>query len=231
MAFGIIYKITNKINGKFYIGQTKRPLKVRWKAHLYKSADYSSHLYAAIQKYGPENFTVEQIAEAADQKELDFLESKYIQDTQAIVLGYNLTNGGEHPTWTEEGIRKTKKSRYSKSLLRGRLPYLERQMRLSLESLEKIFSTHASNYRICPECYNVLGQDGFSAWSARKLLENLTEEQKDAMCREGLSLLSAMAHKVEAAEMPIKPWEGRHSDPFWVSWRESRLKSKSYKNC
>lgn len=31
--FGIIYKINNKINGKIYIGQTTRTLKVRWRIH------------------------------------------------------------------------------------------------------------------------------------------------------------------------------------------------------
>ena len=55
-----IYKITNKINGKLYIGETKEknPQK-RWKGHIYSIREGRGCplLRSAFQKYGEENFT------------------------------------------------------------------------------------------------------------------------------------------------------------------------------
>lgn len=57
---GCIYKITNQINGKIYIGQTKYTSEWRWKTHLRdafdeKSQNYNVILHRAIRKYGIEN--------------------------------------------------------------------------------------------------------------------------------------------------------------------------------
>ena len=60
----LIYKITNIINNKSYIGQTIKTAEERWKEH--KAHAFGSHpndqnktLYKAIRKYGVENFTFE----------------------------------------------------------------------------------------------------------------------------------------------------------------------------
>ena len=60
----LIYKITNLINNKCYIGQTIKTAEQRWKEH--QSHAFGSHpndqnktLYKAIRKYGLENFTFE----------------------------------------------------------------------------------------------------------------------------------------------------------------------------
>ena len=58
---GYIYKITNKINGKSYIGQTITPIRVRMYKHYSQSKIATTGVDYAIQKYGRENFTVEQI--------------------------------------------------------------------------------------------------------------------------------------------------------------------------
>ena len=62
-----IYKITNKINGKCYIGQSIN-IKQRWKGHRkdafwLNGPDYQYPLYKAIRKYGIENFSFEVIEE------------------------------------------------------------------------------------------------------------------------------------------------------------------------
>lgn len=52
---GYIYKITNKINGKVYIGKTTKTVQERWKEHLRESRTERSEnrpLYRAIRKYG-----------------------------------------------------------------------------------------------------------------------------------------------------------------------------------
>ena len=50
--YGIIYKITNKVNGKVYIGQTTKSLKKRWTEHVYTNPTRKYLLHKAIQKYG-----------------------------------------------------------------------------------------------------------------------------------------------------------------------------------
>ena len=62
----IIYKITNKINGKVYIGQTSNTLEKRWWQHCHGT---HKHIIArAISKYGAENFKIEQIDVAESQE-------------------------------------------------------------------------------------------------------------------------------------------------------------------
>lgn len=88
----IIYKITNKINGKVYIGQTVGSLQARWKAHL-RSKD-NAVFHKALHKYGAENFTVEQIDMAASTAELDAKEKYWIAFYDSRRTGYNMTDGG-----------------------------------------------------------------------------------------------------------------------------------------
>lgn len=103
MAYGIIYLVTNKINNLKYVGQTIRPLERRWEEHVQKalastekSKKQKYYFQAAIEKYGPENFSIEKIDEADSKEELDSKEEYWIEfyDTYHGE-GYNLTPGGE----------------------------------------------------------------------------------------------------------------------------------------
>ena len=60
---GSIYKITNLINQKCYIGQSiQEPIRKRWNKHLYMARQgHTFPLYNAIRKYGAENFKFELI--------------------------------------------------------------------------------------------------------------------------------------------------------------------------
>jgi hypothetical protein len=84
----IVYKTTNLINGKTYIGQTTKDV-----------VDYLGSgviLSKAIKKYGRENFEKEEIASCYTKKDLDFLEKFFIRYFNCKVPnGYNLTDGGE----------------------------------------------------------------------------------------------------------------------------------------
>lgn len=93
----IIYKITNKVNGMVYIGQTKRSLQARWRQHKYNLDDkYSySRLKAAIKEHGAENFTVEQIDCADTKAEADAKEKYWISFYRSTEYGYNHAPGGQ----------------------------------------------------------------------------------------------------------------------------------------
>jgi len=76
----VIYKITNKINGKAYIGQTIQEAEKRWKFH--KSARPSKSLISqAIKDFGLENFTFEVIERVNNIKELNEKEAKLIRES------------------------------------------------------------------------------------------------------------------------------------------------------
>ena len=95
----IIYKITNQINNKIYIGLTTCSLEYRWVRHIIESKNINNtkHLYKAMRKYGIENFTIEVIDKTNDFKKLGELERYYIRKFNSTnpKIGYNLTQGGE----------------------------------------------------------------------------------------------------------------------------------------
>ena len=93
-----IYKITNKINGKAYIGQTITTIKDRMYKHYSHAKVATTGIDYAIQKYGKENFIVEQIYEASEDEDLDKLEVYYIALYDTFNNGYNLTPGGTYGT-------------------------------------------------------------------------------------------------------------------------------------
>jgi group I intron endonuclease len=92
--YGRIYKLTNKINGKPYIGQTIKDLDERWAEYKTLRCVRQPKLYAALNKYGPDNFTYEAIDEGTNQIELDLLETKYIRLFNSMNNGYNCNEGG-----------------------------------------------------------------------------------------------------------------------------------------
>lgn len=97
----LIYKITNIINNKCYIGQTIKTAEQRWKEH--QSHAFGSHisdinktLYKAIRKYGLENFTFEVLQDNIDNYEqLDKAEIYWIDFYNSFIKGYNETFGGQ----------------------------------------------------------------------------------------------------------------------------------------
>ena len=99
----IVYKVVNKINGKAYIGQTTRSVEDRWVEHCKPALQSRSYLSNAIQKYGKENFIVEELSKANTQEELDTLESNLIDKHQTMFPGgYNLRMGGSGGAMSEE---------------------------------------------------------------------------------------------------------------------------------
>lgn len=88
-----IYKITNNLNGRAYIGQTKGKPENRWKAHCSKSGK-PSLIGDVIRKFGKENFTFEVIHTCELKQDLDRMEAYYIQRYKTYQpYGYNLTKG------------------------------------------------------------------------------------------------------------------------------------------
>ncbi len=88
-----IYQITNKENGKIYVGQSK-DVGNRWRLHLKQLKEgihHNSKLQLDYNKYGYNNFTFE-ILEICKESELNEMESHYINNLQSFDknIGYNI---------------------------------------------------------------------------------------------------------------------------------------------
>ncbi len=111
--YGIIYKITNLVNRKVYIGQTVGAINARFSQHVLESNRKNPKfaISRAIKKYNKENFIIEQIDVAYNQNELNLLEGVYISWFKSMYNqnGYNIINiingKGKH---SKETIKKMK---------------------------------------------------------------------------------------------------------------------------
>jgi len=94
---GIVYKVTNMINNKAYIGQTIHSLNKRKIKHLNLAtrSNIKTHFHRAINKYGETNFVWQILCSCNRKAELDKKEVYYIEYYDTYKNGYNMTLGGE----------------------------------------------------------------------------------------------------------------------------------------
>ena len=106
MENGIIYKITNTITGKVYIGQTTHSLRDRWRLHCTPNSTCSL-LRKAIEEYGKDAFVIEQIDNGNNREELNRKEIAWIKRENSITPhGYNVDKGGYSIEYSEESKRR-----------------------------------------------------------------------------------------------------------------------------
>lgn len=96
---GYIYKITNKINQKPYVGKTVDTITSRWNEHIYEAFTHNSSflIHNAMRKYGIENFIIEELEECSADKlsEREQYWIKIINSHFETGYGYNMTYGGD----------------------------------------------------------------------------------------------------------------------------------------
>lgn len=80
-----IYKITNSINKKTYVGATSQSVIKRFAGHKSEQTDLSKD----IKKYGDDNFKIETLVKTKNKKEAQELEKQYIVKFDCIENGYN----------------------------------------------------------------------------------------------------------------------------------------------
>lgn len=94
-----IYKWTNLITNKAYIGQSKK-LSQRYLQFLNFDKDYSgSKINKARRKYRNPKYWSYEILEYCNPEQLNDKEISYIKLYESIDKGYNMTEGGSNPTY------------------------------------------------------------------------------------------------------------------------------------
>jgi group I intron endonuclease len=103
----LVYRCTNLISGKVYIGKTTATLRRRWSEHCSAARRGSPYLFhRAIRKYGPDAFQVEALVVASYPETLNALEQECIAQAGSLVPGgYNLRPGGEGGTHSHQTRR------------------------------------------------------------------------------------------------------------------------------
>ena len=134
---GYIYKITNTINDKIYIGQTCTSIQYRWYGHKKDALSYrrNGHLQNAIRKYGFENFNIEEIEEC-DSDKLNEREMYWIKYYDSYNNGYNSNIGGD-------GLHKYNEKEIYKLWDEGlTFKEIKEKLKISKKHLRKILETY-----------------------------------------------------------------------------------------
>lgn len=106
-----VYKITNQINGKCYIGSSIR-VEERWRQHKNcafnpNDRQYNYPLYQAFRKYGLDNFSFEIIKDDFDSlEEMEKYEHEAIIYYDSYIHGYNQTLSTDRNTLSKENLSK-----------------------------------------------------------------------------------------------------------------------------
>ena len=119
-----LYLVTNKVNNKKYVGQTKSKIgyQKRWADHCAEAMRIKTNqciFHSAIKVYGVDSFTVKRILKDIPEQDIDRLETIWIEKLNTFYtdgFGYNMTRGGQgvhgfvHTPESKEKIRKSLKS-------------------------------------------------------------------------------------------------------------------------
>lgn len=134
----LVYKITNILTGKAYIGQTKHSISKRFIEHSYKSSR-CLYLSQAIQKYGKESFTITILKDNLTLDQANEVEFQLIKENNTLAPnGYNLVNGGKNRTWSEASRKKLSESKKGKTAHNKNKPMsFEQKQKLSKTRLGK----------------------------------------------------------------------------------------------
>ena len=152
-----IYKITNLINNKIYIGQTIRPIQDRFHRHINDALNniLDTHFARAIRKYGKNNFIIEQIDQAQTQDELNKKEQYWIQYYNSVQNGYNETDaiskcgGNTYQSKTEKEMEVIKE-KIRQTKLCAKNPMAKKIKRINIVTNEiDIFDTIISCAKAC----------------------------------------------------------------------------------
>jgi group I intron endonuclease len=175
-----LYKITNLINNKIYIGQTESP-DTRWKNHLRYAENpdkTKQYIHYTIKKYGAQNFTFEVIAMSKNREDTNHAESILIIQYKSLDknFGYNLTVGGDYGGHSERTKEKLRQATINQISEKGH-PALG--IKHSEESIEKQKATRKLNPK--PYCTDDAKIKISNTLKGRKQSAEIVEKRKKSL--------------------------------------------------
>ena len=207
----VVYKITNKINNKIYIGQTTHTIEYRLNKHWSEAKCQANgkrpnnFFHNALLKYGIENFIIEEVDSAETIEELNEKEIYWINyyNSTNKEIGYNLMPGGKSGIKSEETkqkISQKKKENWQNEELAARMrkglvkatkewqkKCEENRIEITCENCGKVFLVppfEARTRRFCSnECANSINIKKATAAAAEKK-KRKTKERYDAFSEE-----------------------------------------------
>lgn len=168
-----IYCYTNKSNNKKYIGQTKQPKELRSGKNGWKYQGCPK-FWAAIQKYGWDNFSYQVLKDNLSLEEANKWEQYYIKIFHTWVddpqcQGYNLSKGGFNRVHSKETLEKLKKSHLKENL--------------SKETIQKMSESAKKRYLENPLLKEELKKRNLNRVISEKTREKMSKSQKERFQR------------------------------------------------
>jgi len=210
----IIYKATNKTNGKMYVGKTSLSLEKRKRNHWKKSNPPKCYFHNALRKYGIDGFEWEVLCECPKEKVND-KETEYIAQysSNRRDVGYNSTDGGDGgDTWSLNNHKEQTSKRLSDSIRNSKVH--KQKLR---EVMGPINRAKARNPEIRKKISDALKGKKF------------TEEHKAALKESFKKRVMTDSHKkhiAEAVRLRMSDPEERKKISFSLKGRPSHRKGK-----
>lgn len=217
----IIYKITNTINGKLYIGKTIKDLDFRWQEHLKhaKRGKLKYALYNAIRKYGEENFTVEKIFSCSKEHLLLKMEIHFIKRFKSLTTqnGYNMKDGGQsgtpdantrykiskamkgHPVFKTKEFKEMSKRNYEMNLKNN--PSFGFKNRKHTDEWKKDASERRKNFKYTDESKRKMSESQIAI--ARKGKDNPRSKRIDLISKTGKKIRTFVSMRDAATKLGI----------------------------
>lgn len=200
-----IYKIINDINNKIYVGKTNYTILDRWKQHkadCKKITKEKRPLYNAINKYGIEHFSIQEI-EQCNEKEAAEREQYWISFYNSYKEGYNATYGGDGKTLLD----------YSKILqlydnTKMSLIEIAKQCNCCVDSIRKIISANRENPNW--EERKNFGKKSVLCIEEKLIFPSLTEAAQWLTQKKGISFTSGNSHISKVCKGLRKTCGGYH---------------------
>ena len=217
----IIYKVTNKINNKIYIGQTYKTAEQRLNDHYreaksrYNNNKPLVYFHRALMKYGIENFEVEVIDTSESLEEINAKETYWINfyDSMNREIGYNRQSGGDNVEKSEE----TKKIISDKKKENWKDPQLAAKMEEGRQKAIKVWQDKSEQNKvsfICQFCGKELKLPPWETknkkYCSQSCTAKATEKQRLAGAKKAANEDKVQRHKLYSQE--VENWIKNNSE-------------------
>ena len=219
-----IYCITNRINGKSYIGQSVN-IEERWKGHKTRpfnknSSQYDKPLYRAIRKYGLENF-IFSILEECKKEDLNKAEIFWINRLDTYNNGYNLTAGGQNARTSsklnEDEVAEIKKLLLESNLTETQIAELFEVSQRTISSInlgQTWFDVNLNypliktNKHFCIDCGAPISSSGTRCIECAKLASRTVERPNREELKQLIRTKSflSLGRQFKVSDTAIKKW-------------------------